>query len=257
LRRLTAFSKILDTNQLVARWGLARWGLVGAILIAAQLLPLSYAVSQSVKPVLIYNHGTRRPQVRHQCNRDRNIPPVVRVLMGTGRFRLHYLCSRAVDGGEVGSYTYKRAAEIKRVVEKYRSRGVPAKRIFLLGFSAGGWSSLLASRHFGHKFNAVIAFAPAFAGPRHEFRLYPQWRGRIRPRQVAHIEMAASLPSLIFAFPDDSFNRPQDLSFLRRMRGVNLVTISNCQGGHRTPMGRCFAKAAASRIARYIQNRSR
>lgn len=251
MRRLTAFSKNLGTRKPSS--------IVRILLIA--LTPVLVACDEAagdknhITPVLIFSHGTHRPQVRHQCNPQRDIPPVTRVVADGAGYRLHYLCSKAVDGKEAGSYTYKRAEEIKKVVESYRSRGVPAKKIFLVGYSAGGWSSLLASRDFGHRFNAVIAFAPAFAGPRHEIRIYPWWRRRIRPRQVSHLQTAARIPALVFAFPDDTFNRPQELSFLKEIDGVKLVTINHCRNGHKTPLGRCFEKAAAARMAKYIESR--
>jgi pimeloyl-ACP methyl ester carboxylesterase len=206
--------------------------------------------------ILIFNHGTRRPQVRHVCRRGNDIPRVVKALATRPRWRVHYLCSRAIDGGDQGSYTYKRAREIERVVDAYRAKGVPAAHIFLVGHSAGGWSSLIAARRFGAKFNAVIAFAPAFAGPRHEARQYPWWRGKIRPRQVTDILQARRLRALVFAYPDDAFNRPRELAFLKRLPGVDLVTFDRCpERGHGTTYSDCFAREAAPRIERYIRAR--
>ena len=170
-------------------------------------------------------------------------------------WRLHYLWSTAVDGGDQGSYTYKRAGEIERVVDAYRALGLPAARIFLAGHSAGAWSSLLAARRFGAKFNAVIAFAPAFAGPRHEVTQYPWWRNEIRPRQVADILKAGRMRALVFAFPDDAFNRPRELEFLTKLPGVILVPFDRCARGHRTTYTRCFRDAAAARVERYIRAR--
>lgn len=205
--------------------------------------------------VIIFNHGTRRPQYRHDCDRARDVPAVMRAVVRQTGWRLHYLCSTAIDGDDQGSYTYKRAAEIERVVDAYRARGLPAARIFLAGHSAGGWSSLIAARRFGAKFNAVVAFAPAFAGPRHEAVQYPRWRNQIRPRQVADILKARRLRALVFAFPEDTFNRPRELAFLKALDGVTLVPFDRCRRGHGTTYSRCFSRQAAGRIERYIRAR--
>lgn len=206
--------------------------------------------------VLIFNHGTRRPQFRHVCNRERDIPAVVRSMARETRWRVHYLCSTATDEGVHGSYTYKRAREIERVVDAYRARGVPASHIFLVGHSAGGWSSLIAARRFGHKFNAVIAFAPAFAGPRHETAKYPWWRNELRPRQIRDILQAGRMHALVFAYPDDAFNRPRELAFLTRLQGVRLVAFDRCaERHHGTTYSACFARAAAPTIVDYIRAR--
>ena len=45
-------------------------------------------------------------------------------------------------------------------IEQDRARGVPDSHIFVLGHSAGGWSSLMAARKDASGFNAVVAFAP-------------------------------------------------------------------------------------------------
>lgn len=206
--------------------------------------------------VLIFNHGTNRPQFRHVCRRERDIPRIVSMVARNTRWRIHYLCSTATDGEQQGSYTYKRAKEIERVVDAYRARGVPASRIFLVGHSAGAWSSLIAARQFGHKFNAVIAFAPAFAGPRHEVAQFPWWRNQIRPRQVDDILRAGRMPALVFAYPDDAFNRPRELAFLSRLQGVRVVTFDRCpQRDHGTTYSECFARMAAPEVERYIRTR--
>ncbi len=206
--------------------------------------------------MLIFNHGTRRPQFRHVCNRERDIPRVVQTVVRETRWRVHYLCSTATDEGVAGSYTYKRAREIEQVVDVYRARGVPASHIFLVGWSAGAWSSLIAARRFGHKFNAVIGFAPAFAGPRHETALYPWWRNEIRPRQVRDILQARRMRALVFAYPDDAFNRPRELAFLTSLSGVRLIAFDRCpERHHGTVYSACFARVAAPTIVTYIRAR--
>jgi pimeloyl-ACP methyl ester carboxylesterase len=205
--------------------------------------------------VLIFNHGTNRPQVRHQCSENRDVPAVVRDLAPAHRWTIHYLCSAATDDGVDGSYTYKRADEILAVVADYRKRGVPAERIFLLGHSAGGWSSLMAARKDHTGFNAVIAFAPAFAGPRHEAPRYPWWRGRLQPDQIAFLRQSKRIEALIFAYSDDDFDRPSELAPLESIVGVRLLAFDACNAGHLTTYSDCFREGAKVEIADYIKTR--
>lgn len=203
--------------------------------------------------VLIVNHGTRRPQNRHVCDRARDIPPVIRELSAAQGWHIHYLCSNAIDGGVRASYTFKRAREIMAVVAAYRAQGVPARRILSVGHSAGGWSSLIAARQDGEKFGGVIAFAPAFAGPRYEERLYPAWRQIEFPKQRAFISGAARLNALVFAYPNDAFNRPQELRFLTRIPGARLVPVTVCQGGHGTTYTACLTEAARDSVRAFVR----
>src|ERR1041385_1115275 len=62
--------------------------------------------------VLIFNHGTARPQQRHVCNENRDIPGILREVAAANGWTVRYLCSSATDEGVRGSYTYKRADEI-------------------------------------------------------------------------------------------------------------------------------------------------
>jgi pimeloyl-ACP methyl ester carboxylesterase len=206
--------------------------------------------------VLIFNHGTARPARRHECNEERDVPRVVREIADENDWTVHYLCSEQTDEGVRGSYTYKRADEILAVVAQYRQRGVPARRIFLLGHSAGGWSSLMAARKDHSGFNAIVAFAPAFAGPRHEEEQFPIWRRQLQPQQIAHLARAPRIDALIFAYVDDTFDRPQELEPLKGVRGLRIVAFADCEGsGHRTTYTACFRHAARQQIERYIKGR--
>jgi pimeloyl-ACP methyl ester carboxylesterase len=205
--------------------------------------------------VLIVNHGTYRPQRRHQCNEGRDVPAVVRDLAEAHAWMIHYLCSTATDDGVDGSYTYKRADEILAVVADYRGRGVPAERIFLFGHSAGGWSSLMAARKDHRGFNAIIAFAPAFAGPRHEEAQYPKWRRELAPAQTAYLREAKRIEALIFAYSDDDFDRPRELTPLESIPGLRLLAFDACNSGHGTTYTECFREGAKVEIEDYIKTR--
>jgi pimeloyl-ACP methyl ester carboxylesterase len=178
---------------------------------------------------------------------------------------VQYLCSTATDDDVGGSYTYKRADEILAAVAAQRARGVPARRIFLLGHSAGGWSSLMAARKDPSGFNAVIAFAPAFAGVRNwsgsgahcesERGLCPQWRSELMPRQMKYIREAKRIDALIFAYSDDQFDRPAELAPLESIPGVRIIAFDACQDGHATTYSDCFREGARVEIEDYIKTR--
>ena len=209
--------------------------------------------AQSV--VLIFSHGTYRPQRRHQCNEEKDVPGVVRDLAAANGWTVHYLCSAATDDGVDGSYTSKRADEILAAVAAQRANGVPAARIFLLGHSAGGWSSLMAARKDASGFNAIVAFAPAFAGPRHEEVQYPKWRRFLAPQQTAYLRQARRIDALIFAYSDDDFDRPAELAPLESIPGVRVLAFDACQRGHGTTYSDCFRDGAKVEIEDYIKTR--
>lgn len=205
--------------------------------------------------ILIFNHGTYRPQYRHSCNEGQDVPGVVRDLAAARHWTIYYLCSAAIDGGEAGSYTYKRADEILAAVAAWRAQGVPARRIFLFGQSAGAWSSLMAARKDHSGFNAIVAFAPAFAGPRSEAVQYPKWLGVLQPQQIAYLRQAKRIDALIFAYNDDSFNRPADIAALEKIPGVSILAFDACARGHGTAYSDCFRAGAKVEIDDYIQRR--
>jgi pimeloyl-ACP methyl ester carboxylesterase len=205
--------------------------------------------------LLIFSHGTYRPQRRHPCDEERDVPGVVRDVAAANGWTVHYLCSAATDDGIDGSYTYKRADEILAAVAALRARGAAAQRIFLLGHSAGGWSSLMAARKDASGFNAIVAFAPAFAGPRHEEAQFPKWRRELAPQQTAYLRQAPRIEALIFAWSDDDFDRPADLAPLESIPGVRLLAFDACRSGHKTTYTECFREGARAEIEDYIKTR--
>jgi pimeloyl-ACP methyl ester carboxylesterase len=215
--------------------------------------PLTRPADPARAVVLIFNHGTNRPQYRHVCNEAQDVPGVVRDIAAAHRWILYYLCSTVTDGDRPASYTYKRADEILAAVARYRAFGVPARRIFLLGQSAGAWSSLMAARKEPAAFNAIVAFAPAFAGTRAEATRFPRWRGEYRPLQVAYLRQAKHIEALIFAYSDDPFNRPSDLAPLESIPGIDLIAFDACAHGHGTAYSQCFRTGARVEIEDYIE----
>ena len=206
--------------------------------------------------IIIYSHGTTRPQREENCTKKYNqIPNSLRVLTKTNNTYFYYLCSKATDDGEIGSYIYKRKKEINKILDQLISVGVKPENIFLTGYSAGGWTSLMMMDQVGKKFNSAIVFAPAFAGPRSEIKKYPGWRKIERPRQVKEMIEAKIIKALIFAYEDDAFNRPQELNFLKEKYPTSIKLIGyKCGKGHSTVDEDCKIKKTKEIIKNYFQN---
>ena len=184
--------------------------------------------------VVVYSHGTVRPQIIEDCGRWFNaVPDSVLALEKSSKIHIYFLCSNATDGGVRGAYIYNRAREIDTTLDKLIAAGVPPHNIFLAGHSAGGWASLMMTKIAGRKFNAAIIFAPSCCGPRSEAGIYPAWRGQVRPFQVSEMLDVERIEALVFGYDDDRFNRPEDLRFLTDAfpRSVKLVGYF-CGGGH-------------------------
>lgn len=225
--------------------------------------------------VLVYNHGSEPEGAADPCVPTARIggttPRIVRNLAGdrvagrrlavfafctatkTGRFRN--------DGSGGPPKVAGRRDDIKRLVAALRQAGVPADQLFLMGHSAGGFASLLVERDAPDTQNAVIAFAPAFAGPRDGRS--PAWSA-LRRRYVAHLQQGREIDALVFAFEDDAYNRPQDLAFLQTVPGVRLRDLSSrsiagvsCGLGapHRTVFLDCFGQTQEGAIHAYLAER--
>ena len=86
--------------------------------------------------IIIWMHGTKRPAVasNHNCTDD--MPPESLTLAAKKlNFSLYYLCSRAVDGREKGSFIYKRVDELEKKNSatksgRYKKRKYICVRIF-------------------------------------------------------------------------------------------------------------------------------
>ena len=206
--------------------------------------------------IIIFSHGTTRPQKKEKCTKSYNkIPDSLRVLANSDNTYFYYLCSKAVDGGKIGSYIYKRKKEINVVLDQLISVGVNPKKIFLAGHSAGGWTSLMMMDEVEKKFNSAIVFAPAFAGPRSEINKYPKWRKEERPRQVKKMTEVKVIKALIFAYEDDRFNRPEELMFIKEKYPNTVEMVSyNCGKGHNTGYNDCKISETKKIIKRYLEN---
>ena len=210
--------------------------------------------SEHIK-IIIFSHGTTRPQKKEKCKRKYNaIPNSLLSLTEINNVFFYYLCSKATDGNKPGSYIEKRVNEIENVLDQLLDSGIKPKNIFLSGVSAGGWSSLMLMPKVGIKFNSAIVFAPACCGPRHEINKYPVWRKEIRPKQIKQIKEADLIKALIFAYEDDKFNRSKELMFLKEKSPdtVNIIAYK-CGEGHNTYRKDCRINETKKILKKYIE----
>ncbi len=207
--------------------------------------------------IVIYNHGTRNAAGKENCMRTNAEPPASLRRLEGERLRVFFLCSDATDAdGPQGVYVYRRVEEIRKTVARLVTAGVPASRIVLAGHSAGGWSSLMAQSTLDLGIAGVVAFAPAFSGPRVGESIGLTWRTVARPQQVQQLVSGRRLDALVFAYQEDEFEQPQDLQFLTRAfpNSVELIGYA-CPGlreAHMTHLTDCRAPDTAQRIQAFI-----
>ncbi len=212
----------------------------------------------SAEVVFLYSPGTRRPRDREDCSAGFNqVPTSVADAARELGARIVYVCPQATDGGVRGSYIAKRAAEIEAALDAQLARGTAPSRLFLVGHSAGAWSSLMLMGRLGEKFNAAILFAPACCGPRSERDVYPAWLAEVQPAQVQQMLRARAMAALVIAYADDPFNRPEELRFLPETypAGVELWPVS-CHQGHLTLLRDCQLDVTRRRIVDYVRSRT-
>jgi len=205
--------------------------------------------------VIIWMHGTKRPAISGNLNCNDDMPPdsLMQAAIKSD-ISLYYLCSNATDGLEKGSFIYKRVFELEEAINDFNEAGISSKNIFLSGFSAGGWTALIAASILPDSFNGGVLFAPAFSGPRYETTIFPVWRKVIRPKQINEISKAKRLNFLVFAYEDDPFNRPKDLGFLLNSKtSYPKIVGYNCNKGHFTYTKDCKSSETSSRILTFFQ----
>lgn len=164
----------------------------------------------------------------------------------------------------------KRRKAIESVVDRFLALGVPAKQIFITGYSAGGWASLTIAATSSDKVNAAIAFGPGVAA-----KWWPRddgWKA-YREERVKEIESGKQLNALVFTHPDDPYERPDTLAFLKKFEGVEFIELPKnpkklngqwcryadnpevlMRDGHDIYQATCF-HTYAPRIREYIERR--
>lgn len=230
-------------------------------------LTLESIPDPDAKVWLLYQHGSQPENVRDPCHPSSSflpgrVPPVISNLAGqrvAGREVVVFALCTSVPGrfGGYGEEDLKvrwRADEIEALVNRVRGFGVPQEQIFLVGHSAGAWASLLLQARSPEPFNAVIGFAPAFAGQK--VLRSSVWQTYFEA-QLEEIIEAETLDALLYVFERDPY---YDLSDMKPLAGVSGVTIvwpqdSSCWTGHRAVFRRCFQDAATDEIRRYLHQR--
>lgn len=224
---------------------------------------LKFTSPSAQQRVIIYNHGINRPQEREICAASYNQPPRSLLSLQDNKTLVYSLCSTATEAlaiSAAGRQVYLRKREINYAIDAFLARGIHPKHLFLAGHSNGAWTSLMMMRDVNKRFNALIGFAPAFAGKRNEVRLYPWWRNKVRPKQIKDMLGAKEIDALIFAYKNDAYNRPQDLQFLplnypsNHSTGVKLVAYDcHLRHPHTTHRRDCRLNSTSRIINEYLQ----
>ncbi len=236
--------------------------------------PLAAIIAPSPEAhiLIIFSHGSTEEFWADPCfPGGTTTPDIIKGLHGElikGRSIIVYeLCTN----DKVGSYVHqsrlgepkvvKRSKGIHKSVRHFMSLGMPAQQIFLVGFSAGGWASLLTMEQRGVAVGGAIVMAPAFAGKR-EGRA-EGWQ-LLHEQQVELLSSSLELNALVYSFENDPYNTPEDLQFLGKIAGVTLLNLSDTEIdgvsctqplSHQTPFKSCFEKTQRGRILGYISSR--
>lgn len=183
------------------------------------------------KAVVVFLHGSAIEKLDDACDPNGEIPgfsvpEVIRQLAGTKVAGLELVVFAPCDGratnlGEPLKIE-QRVSAIEQTLQGLGRAGVDPSQIFLVGQSAGGWAALLHEKRHPGSVNSVIAFAPAFAGKKRSRT--DIWQRR-HDEQSAEIASAERLSALVFAFENDAYNTPEDLSFLSRIKGTTLLRM--------------------------------
>ncbi|WP_370153700.1 alpha/beta hydrolase family protein [Ferrovibrio sp.] len=224
---------ILGVALLVLAVKAARAGEVPAHYGKAALPPLSNPAGTIV---IIYSHGSGPDKTMDSCQMNRidsssGVPAVVHGLYGrsiAGKTVLvDGFCSLVLGEFDDATGTGDHKVMLRSRIIEARARafiaaGVPARQIFLFGHSMGGWASLMALARNPETANAVVAFAPAFAG---KIGQRSPVRQKLRDDYAALITGAGRLPALVYASPEDSFETAATLAFLGQIQEVTLIAV--------------------------------
>ncbi len=230
-------------------------------------------VNPKSKAVILYLHGSVVEKMDDRCDPNSlvlgdTVPEVVQQLNGTQLLGLEVMVfapchGRATRLGEPLKID-QRVQAIDETLKELKRAGVDSSQIFLVGQSAGGWAALLHQKRHPNSVNAVVAFAPAFAGKK-------QWRPEVwqqrHESQAAEILSANLISSLVFAFKNDDYNSQDDLNFLSQVKGTTLLKLPgdaiagvDCDipmfgSSHRNVFRKCFDQTQSSVLKNFLQER--
>jgi pimeloyl-ACP methyl ester carboxylesterase len=225
------------------------------------------------KAVVLFLHGSMVEKMDDTCDPNGNapgfsVPDVVRQLADTqvAGFEVVVFApchGRATHMGEPIKID-QRVAAIEDTLQELDRAGIDASRIFLVGQSAGGWAALMHEKRHPGKVNAVVAFAPAFAGKK---RLRSDvWQQR-HDEQAAEMMSAERIAALVFAFENDAYNTPEDLAFLSGIQGTTLMPMPEAviegvecdipffASSHSHAYRKCFSATQSDVLFKFLQQR--
>ena len=213
--------------------------------------------------VIVYMHGTNNSYMPENCSIYYNKPPSsIMALTQIPNTHIYNVCAKSTDGfidgtplfPTDGQWIHRRVDLLEKTLNQMINAGVNPSRLFLAGHSAGGWASLTAAKLQGEKFNSIIAFSPACCGSRKRAKKNPYWRTTVRNSLVNTIIRTDSINALIFAYTDDSHNRPQELNFLNPYAGIKIIP-QFCDQSHITYRNDCNEIKTIAIMKNYIKTR--
>ncbi len=181
-------------------------------------------------------------------------------------------CSKEV-GTKFSKYSIEtkpeaRSKDIIKKIEMYVKSGIPEKHIFISGHSVGGWTALLVGQKLKYDIGGIIAFAPAFAG---KYKTRTDFWKKIYKDRINKLKQSEYINGIVFAFKGDPFNKQEDLSFLKYVKGIKFVPLSDeymeekvgyeCSefnkrniGKHKSVYKECFRESQNKAIINFIKS---
>ena len=237
--------------------------------------------------VIIYNHGSIQDVKQDPCKAkpqfgyiwDAAVVPAILKLHNKKinglEIKIYRLCSGVKGMSAKDQKKYRKELKTKgtiNLVDEFKNikrqniilneinnlKNLGFDKIILSGWSAGGWSSLILQSKHPDKILGTIAFNPAFAGPKNEWKKkFPEW-GAFRELQINELNKANTINAIVFAHKDDVFEDPQTLSFFTNFKGMEFIDYSELKPtkctwadvdkkmpsnkGHNIPQSKCFTK---------------
>jgi predicted alpha/beta hydrolase family esterase len=191
----------------------------------------------SEKIVIIFTPGSgngfkQTPCTPERLNSGYGIPYILHDLtenkINNKEIIIDGFCSNAV-ATKFSQYSMetKPEARAKDIIEKiniFVKSGVPKKQIFVSGHSMGGWTSLLIGQELQGKIGGIIAFAPAFAG---KYKTRNSFMEQLYNDRINKLKQSKYINGLVFAFKGDAFNKQKHLEFLKEIKGIDFVPLSD------------------------------
>ncbi len=257
----------------MGRW--AAWGLLALLVAGCETVPAGpiTLADPAATIVVVFTHGSGPATTPDRCSLNQSswpgTPKAISALDGMSRggrtVALHRFCTPSKTGTPLSvlrgenlekSKVMRRANDMVELATAYRAAGVPAENIVLSGHSVGGFAALLAQMANPGAVGRVVALAPAFANKRHVRNAGERIANDILKPEIA----AAPLNALVFAFEDDDYERPEDLSDWLANPGLRIVPLGReidgerCRGSnaHRRSYEACFTNTQSERIAAYV-----